>query len=167
MNRVFVEKVLPGAKDIIVNVGPELVIRGHVIGNLDGLQKIDHAPNLYCNTSEVIENNSYGDGQWVPIQVIDTGAIFVFTNRMVGSISLTGGGYEERRDVAAPVADWVVDLSKTKASAAAALPKREVVFRFTHPPGVAPRGTVKVEIPGQPRKEPSNGALRRHGNHQQ
>jgi len=144
---VIVEKVIPGGDGLIVKLGPELVVRGHVIGNLKGLLEVDRAPNLYCNTSEVIENNSRGYMQWVPIQVTNGVATFVFTNRMVGSVSLAGGGYEERRDVTAPIADWVVDLSQTKTNAAKVLPKREVVFRFAHPTGAAPRGTVQVLIP--------------------
>jgi beta-lactamase regulating signal transducer with metallopeptidase domain len=141
---VFVEKVLPGAKDIMVKLGPELVIKGHFNGGLYALRNSNRAPSLYYNTSEVIENNSYGVGDWIRVDLFSS---FVFTNRMAGRVTLSCGGYEESRDVRAPVADWVVDLSKTKANATEALPKREVVFRFTHPPGVVPRGTVKVEIP--------------------
>ncbi len=139
-------EAVPGAKDVLVKLGPELIVRGRVIGNLGGLEWNDGYPALYRTYSEVIENGSWGESEWVPVRVTDGVARFQFTNAVAGPVTLSGGGYEEQREVTAPVEDWVVDLTRPRKKEENNVPKREVVFRFKHPSGVPPRGTVSVTI---------------------
>jgi beta-lactamase regulating signal transducer with metallopeptidase domain/type II secretory pathway component GspD/PulD (secretin) len=127
-----------------VRLGPELVVRGHVIGNLDGLQQIDKHRVLDLSTSRKFEENSYGNSEWVRLHVVNGVATFQFTNRVAGPVTLSGGGYREERDVTAPIADWVVNLDEARKTEAKFAPAREVIFRFKHPSGVPPRGTVEV-----------------------
>jgi beta-lactamase regulating signal transducer with metallopeptidase domain/uncharacterized GH25 family protein len=136
-----------GAKDVSIRLGAELVVRGHVNGKLDGLQQIDDDRCLYKSSSEVIDSYSWWDGSWVPLHVTNGVVTFQFTNRVAGPVTLGGGGYREEREVNAPIVDWVVNLNEAQNTEVKVVPKREVVFRFRHPSGVPPRGTVFVTIP--------------------
>ncbi len=140
---------IPGGKnDLTIQLGPELIVRGQVIGSLDGLQVIDHDRCLDRNFSDVFGNHSCGFQEWVRLCVTNGVTTFQFTNRSAGPVTLTSEtGYREEREVTAPIDDWVVDLAKVKNSKAKDLPQREVVFRFKDSSGVPPRGTVAVTIP--------------------
>jgi beta-lactamase regulating signal transducer with metallopeptidase domain len=146
----IIEGVSAGSAAPIVKLGPELVVRGRVLGNIDRLQKSGKHRALHYSSFEVVENSSYGDGQWLPLHVSDGVATFQFTNRTAGEVTLSGVGYRETRTVTVPVNDWVIDLDAPPPSAmllAENAPKREVIFRFKHPSGVPPRGTVAVSVP--------------------
>jgi beta-lactamase regulating signal transducer with metallopeptidase domain len=140
-------EAVAGAKDVTVKLGPELIVRGRVIGSLDGLQWIDGDPALSRAYSDVIDNGSWGSFDWVRVRVSNGVATFQFTNGVAGPATLSGGDYREQRNVTAPMADWVVDLTATGKKEELNAPKREVVFRFKHSSGVPPRGSVQVEIP--------------------
>ena len=140
-------EAVAGAKDVVVKLGPELIVRGRVIGSLHGLQWNDGYPVFYRAYSDVIDGSSWGNGEWVPVRVTDGAATFQFTNVVAGPVTLSGAGYREQREVTAPIADWVVDLTESPKKEEKNVPKREVVFRFKHPSGVPPRGTVSVTIP--------------------
>ena len=150
---VIVDRVSPGANNLTVRLGPEMVVSGRVLGSLKGLQIIDNDYTLYRSTREVFDGNSYGDGGWVRLYVTNGVTTFQFTNRVAGVVSLStrdGKGFE--RQVDAPVKDWLIDLTETQGADATNLLKqevikREVVLRFTHPSGVAPKGTVYVTVP--------------------
>jgi beta-lactamase regulating signal transducer with metallopeptidase domain len=149
---VIIEVPPQSSREMLVKLGPELIVRGRVMGSLEGLERVNKGFALYRSYSEVIGNSSHGDGEWVPLRVSTEGVTFEFTNRIAGPVTLTGKQrYEEKREVTTPVADWLVDLTQTNRTGgkllAAHLPKREVIFRFTHPSGVAPRGVVAVTIP--------------------
>jgi beta-lactamase regulating signal transducer with metallopeptidase domain/uncharacterized GH25 family protein len=134
----------------VVKLGPELIVRGRVLGGLDGLQQIDGHRVLHRSWSEIIENTSRGEGEWVRLQRTNTSTTFQFTIRVAGPVTLSGAGYWETRDVTAPIDDWIVDLTAPSPETkylAENMPKREVIFRFTHPSGVPPRGTVAVTVP--------------------
>ena len=147
---VIVPRVSAQTDALTVKLGPELLVRGRVIGGLQNLQQIKGDRVLYRSFSEKIDDTSYGSGEWVPLHVTNGIATFEFTNRMAGPVTVTGGGYSETRNVTAPIADWVIDLDQLEKrkldSAGASAPKREVVFRFVHSSGVPPRGTVRVTI---------------------
>jgi hypothetical protein len=144
---VILSNIFAGQSNLIARVGPELVVRGRVIGSLESLQQIDGGPALYRSFSEMFGGQSWGNGEWVRLHVTNGGATFQFTNCVAGPVTLQGTGYEEEREVTAPIADWVVNLTEGKKAVAKDLPKREVIFRFKDPSGVPPRGTVSVGIP--------------------
>ena len=141
--------IIPGkTSNLEVRLGPELIVRGQVIGSLAGLQIIDRNYCLARNFSEKFDDHSFGFQEWVRVQVTNGVTTFQFTNRAAGPATLTSqGGYREEREVVAPVADWVVNLDEARKTEAKFVPKREVVFRFQHPSGVPPCGTVEVSIP--------------------
>lgn len=140
--------VMAGADDLAVRLGPELIVRGRVLGDLEGLQIINRNYCLSRSHSEVFGDYSHGFHEWVPLRVENRVATFQFTNSIPGLVKLSGRpGFHEEREVTAPMNDWVVDLSQTQIVETENRPKREVVFRFHHPSGVAPRGMVAVTIP--------------------
>jgi uncharacterized GH25 family protein len=145
---IILENIFAGQNNLIARIGPELVVHGRVIGSPESLQKIGKDRTFWRTFYEKYENNSYGDGDHVELRSEPGMFRFQFTNRLAGLVKLSAGNQTFERIVDAPVDDWVIDLdhqpSKTEATA---VPKREVIFRFKHPSGVPPRGTVSVTIP--------------------
>jgi len=145
---VILEHISGAKNNLVVRLGPELIVRGHVIGSLDGLQIIDKDTCLSRDFSDVFGGASNGYQEWVRLHVTNGVATFQFTNRSAGPVTLTSEtGYREERAVMVPIADWVVNLSEARKTEAKFVPKREVIFRFQHPSGVPPCGTVAVQIP--------------------
>ena len=145
---LILKNISAGQSNLVARLGPELVVRGHVIGSLESLQQINKHRALYHSFSEIYDSSSFGDGGWVPLRVTNGVASFQFTNRLAGLVKMSaksGGSFE--REVSTPVDDWVIDLNTVQIAEAKVLPKREVIFRFKHPSGVPPRGTVEVTIP--------------------
>ena len=149
---VIVDRVSPGANNLTVRLGPEMVVSGRVLGSLQGLQILDRDYALSCSRRAVFDGNNYSDSDWVRLHTTNGVTTFQFTNRVAGVVSLStrdGKGFE--RQVDAPVKDWLIDLTEPQPAAqstvASNLPKREVIFRFKHPPGVPPPGTVVVDVP--------------------
>ncbi|HMP84175.1 MAG TPA: hypothetical protein PKA41_15870 [Verrucomicrobiota bacterium] len=95
----------------------------------------------------MFDNHSHGWQDWLPLRVTNGVGYFQFTNRTPGKVTLSANGYREEREVTAPIENWTVELSDVRETEAALLPKREVIFRFAHPSGVPPRGTVSVTLP--------------------
>jgi len=147
---VMASKVVAGQGRLVVQLGPELIVHGHVTGHLEQLRQYGHERVLDRNWNEVYDNNSQGFSERVPVLLTNGAATFVFTNRTPGPVTLSGESYRETRAVTAPVDDWVVNLAApetAEAVAAKVAPKREVIFRFKDRSGGVPRGTVQVEIP--------------------
>jgi len=144
---VILEKIPVGTSGLVVQLGPELIVRGHVSGDLTELPQIDKYRTLDLNYTEHFENNGYGHSEWVPIHTTNGEATFQFTNPTPGTVTLSGGSYREDRTVTAPIDDWTVDLQAAKTETAKDLPKREVIFRFKYTGNVPPKGTVSVTIP--------------------
>jgi beta-lactamase regulating signal transducer with metallopeptidase domain len=149
---VRLDSVVAGQSNIVVTMGPELIVRGHIVGDLKWLEQMDRDRALYVSEIEKYEGNSYESGNWVPLHTISGITRFEFTNRMAGLIRLTVNGQTFQREVDAPADDWVIDLGPT-AKKPKDTPRREVVFHFTDTAGVPPRGTVAVT--GPDRQEPN------------
>jgi beta-lactamase regulating signal transducer with metallopeptidase domain len=151
---IRLENIVAGQSNLVVRTGPELVVRGRVIGNLELLRQVDDGPTMWLSRYEKYGDNSYGDGANVPILTESGVSRFQFTNRLAGLVKLDAGGQTFERTVDAPVDDWVIDLGrKTPKSEAKDVPKREVIFRFTHSSGVSPGGTVEIQIPDNLEKD--------------
>jgi protocatechuate 3,4-dioxygenase beta subunit len=144
---VVLNDIFAGQSNLLVRLGPELVIRGRVAGNLESLRQSDHKPCLWHSMDEMYGINSWSHGEWVPLHTEDGVTRFQFTNRTAGLVKVSDANQTFERTVDAPVDDWVIDLNTPHSTDAKNLPKREVIFRFKHPSGVPPRGTVAVTIP--------------------
>ena len=142
---LILTNIFAGQTNLTVQLGPELIVCGHVLGSLKGLMVMDGAPELYLRYSEQFEDNSYGNGEQVKLHVTNGIATFRFTNHFAGHVNL--GGVE--RDVTGPIDDWVVDLDAMKKFAGANTnrPTREVIFRFKDAHGGKPAGSVSVTVP--------------------
>jgi beta-lactamase regulating signal transducer with metallopeptidase domain len=140
--------VTAGASNLTVQLGPELIVRGRVLGSLEGLQIINQDYCLSRSYSEVFDSHSNGFQEWVPLRVENGVATFQFTNPIPGLVKLSGRqGFNDQREVTAPVDDWVVDLTNVAKQEVQNRPKREVIFRFKHPAGAPPRGLVRISVP--------------------
>jgi beta-lactamase regulating signal transducer with metallopeptidase domain len=154
---VIVPDVLPGGKDLVAKLGPELVVRGRVLGGLGGLERRGSGYVINRSYQAVFvsqkEGNSryvFPESDWAPVRVANGIATFQFTNRVRAQVSLQAGGFHQERDVFAPIDDWELNLADLAGAAIKPAPrvaKREVIFRFKSASGVPPRGTVSVMIP--------------------
>ena len=130
-------------------LGPEIVVNVRVTGDLDRLEAAwnrtggkEIAYVVYDNPEEM--RNSYTHRAMVRIE--DSIGYFQFTNRSAGRVVIQPPGQKFERLVEGPVDDWVIELAKPQPAEMKVLPKREVVFRFKHPSGVPPRGTISLTV---------------------
>jgi hypothetical protein len=137
-------------------LGPEIVVNVRVTGDLDRLEAAwnrtggkEIAYVVYDNPEEM--RNSYTHRAMVRIE--DGVGYFQFTNQSTGRVVIQPPGQKFERSVEGPVAEWVIELAKPQQAAVKVLPKREVVFRFQHPSGVPPRGTISLTIQGSLEKQ--------------
>ena len=149
---VMFEKITAGQNDMVVRVGPELVIHGRVLGGLDTLFQYGKDRVLEHLIAEKFNGVGNSMVENVPVTVQAGVARFTFTNRLAGVVTLkAGNGPAERtfeRTVTGPVDDWVIDLTSNNIAAAnVPIPKRTVIFRFRDAAGNSPQGTVQVLIP--------------------
>ncbi len=147
---VLLENVTVGQSNLVMRAGPELVVRGRVIGSPELLRQVDGDYGLWLYSTEKYGTDSYGYQAHVELHHEPGVTRFQFTNRMAGLAKLsTRHGDSFEREVDAPVGDWLIELGKkTPAAEAKALPTREVIFRFIkYPPGAPPLGTVQLQIP--------------------
>ena len=108
---VLLDASAADGKDATIKLGPELVVRGHIVDGSNSLPKLDGGHRLYWNYVDVIDGANWGSGEEVPLHVTNGVTTFQFTNHVAGPVTLAtmgGEGYREERDVTAPVEDWVV-----------------------------------------------------------
>jgi len=150
---VLLENVTVGQSNLVLRAGPELVVRGRVIGSPELLRQVDDDYGLFLYSEEKYGNDSYGYQAHVPLHYEPGVTRFQFTNRTAGLAKLsTRHGDSFEREVDAPVDDWLIELGKkTPVAEAKTLPTREVVFRFiNYPPGAPPLGMVQLQFPDSP-----------------
>ena len=144
--------VLAGESNLVIRLGPELIIHGRVTGNVGAAIDLYHRPFINYSFIDPEDNGSSG---YQALGRLTNGVIyFEFTNRTAGPVSVQVGGYSETRMVDAPVADWLVELTNPPApSVKTTPPLRDVVVRLKAASGVAPRGVINLGMitdPNQP-----------------
>jgi len=148
---IILSNLPAGARDVNARLGPELIVRGQVLGDVKGEQRIDNHYTLYRRGAEVFDSGSWGNGGWVPLNDVNGVMRFEFTNRTAGVTELVDGkGRIFEQQVDAPIDNWVIDLNAIQKTGAVSnnVPKREVIFRFKDRSGTPlTRGTVSVQIP--------------------
>ena len=142
---LIVGPVVPGTTNLTVRLGPELVVRGRIIGDLSRLYINNGKPSLPLWWWEVIDNDRYVQQLWAECWNDNGVTRFKFTLPVAGLVKYD---QEVERIVNAPVDDWVIDLNAPKPSPT---PQREVVFSFKYPAGAPPHGTVWVKIDDTPK----------------
>jgi beta-lactamase regulating signal transducer with metallopeptidase domain/uncharacterized GH25 family protein len=146
---VRVDEIAAGQSNLIVRLGPELIVRGRIIGETNLLEQADLKTALQFSENEIYENNSYQNWAFAPVH-FESGVLrFAFTNRDEGTAKVGIAGQNFEREVHAPVDDWVIQLTKKEKTEVTRIPTREVVFRFHDSSGASPRGTASVVIPDE------------------
>ena len=145
---VQLEGIFGGQSNLVVRLGPELVVHGRITGNLNLLKENSRSGKRYVQRTfnDSVAGESWYHGTLHEVRIKDGVGYFEFTNRVAGPVSLLVAGHTFRREVDAPIEDWHIDLSNAVESNSPPQ-MREVVFRFTHSSGVPPQGTVRVEVP--------------------
>ena len=147
---VVLNQVRSGNDLLTARLGSELVVKGRVTGNLQRLETAWYAKGqkeLAYTFEDETEGHRQSLGERTLVRITNGVGYFQFTNRIAGLVKLHVPGETVTRRVTEPVDDWPVEIKASAPDPAIALPKREVVFRFKHPSGVPPRGTVSVMIP--------------------
>jgi beta-lactamase regulating signal transducer with metallopeptidase domain len=141
------EEVQAGQSNLMVRLGPELVVRGRILGDLASLPESDGRKVIEAGTL-ISNGKNFSPGFWrerIRLTPRDGAAYFEFTNRFAGGARVQIGERVFDRQVDSPVDDWVIDLRS--ADKPPETPKREVVFRFKDSTGIPLRGVVRVSIP--------------------
>jgi len=140
--------VMAGDTNLVARLGPELVVHGRVTGNVQAAVDAYQRPLINYTTHDPEENSSSG---WQIIGRLTNGVIyFEFTNRVAGPVDVAVAGVTQTRLVAAPVADWLVELPANAPATNNPPVLRDVVFRLKSADGAAPRGMITVSVPSNP-----------------
>ena len=144
------ERVMAGQTNLLAQVGPELVVRGRIRGDLSKLPVKEGQFDVGIHTQdpgppERRSSHAYS----VPATVREGEAVFTFTNRHASQVSFFLDGM--KRDV------WVdkpmdnMELEFAAPSVATKAPKllREVRMRFRPPEGMTAQGDVSVTLPDE------------------
>lgn len=141
---VIVPDTHPGQTNLQVTLGPELRVRGRIIGDLSGLARGPRGPRIAYRSRYEAGNYTHETLNYTTVSIEDEVGHFEFVSPIAGLLKVEAGGRTFTRDVTAPVADWSIDLSREAAEAQT----RTVTLRFVHPSKVAPKGTITVDLPG-------------------
>jgi beta-lactamase regulating signal transducer with metallopeptidase domain/uncharacterized GH25 family protein len=148
---VQLQKVRGGNESLEACLGPELIVKGRITGNLDLLENSwwngEYGKTISYTFDDVIADQRCQYTERAAVNIVNGNGYFQFTNRVARRVQVEAPGQVEERFVSAPIDDWAIDLKGTSKMEAKDLPNREVIFRFKSPSGALPRGTVKIEIP--------------------
>jgi beta-lactamase regulating signal transducer with metallopeptidase domain len=153
----------PGHESVVLNnvssvsnplearLGPELIVRCRVTGDLDQLDAAwngNDEKQIAYSILDITGENNTSFGNQAPVRIVDGVGYFQFTNPVAGRVVINAPGHTSfERTVDAPVDDWLIDLTQAQKTDAKNAPKREVIFRFKDPSGGIPHGMVQVQIP--------------------
>ncbi len=141
------ERVSSGATNLAASLGPELVVKGRVQGDLTRLQRSNNKPVIGYRVMRAAGPQSQYLGHFAEVEVRDGVGYFQFTNQVAGRVDLDVGGVKVGRQVDARIADWVVDLGQGASEQTKPVATRDVWVRLKSPAGTTPRGTVEVTLP--------------------
>jgi beta-lactamase regulating signal transducer with metallopeptidase domain/5-hydroxyisourate hydrolase-like protein (transthyretin family) len=142
----------PGQTNLTAALGPEVIVRGRIEGDLSFLWlqpgRRGHETNRPASiNSEYYRsengNRKSGYGNTVPVRVENGVGYFEYTNLVAGLATISIGGFEFTTNASGSVNDWVITLGDGPIAK-----KREVVLRFKHTAGGTPTGTVSLLLPG-------------------
>ena len=143
-HKIF-EDVTPGMANLQASLGPEMLVKGKVTGDLSKVRRSNKKPTLWVTRIyKVGENSTHQTGMEVPCKVVDGVGYFEFTNKLAGTVQTDIGGKVFEREITSSVDDWVIDVNT---ATNLTTKSREVVLLFRDPSGVAAKGTVQVTLP--------------------
>lgn len=137
----LVYKVMSASHDLRIPLGPELFIKGKIIGNLSLLT--NSSGKIIVSNPFEYEHNSYLNSDPVSVDVRDDAAYFDVRGLREGTVTIQAGSKTVNLYVANPITNLVIHLDEKPAKAEP--PKREVVIRLKAPPKLPPvMGTLKT-----------------------
>jgi hypothetical protein len=141
----MVRSVTAGQADLKIALGPELVVRGKIRGDLSQLNLSQPEITVQI-TLRLHPNSSHSfPGGHFPIDIREGTGYFAFTNSMPAMITLSVGEIREEIDLAQPINDLVIDLDAKKAELQRNLAaRREVVIKIQAPPSLPPPTTPLI-----------------------
>ncbi len=146
----------PGQTNLSAVLGPEIVVRGRIEGDLSLIDRQGHAaigPQFHMARPEngtrgtMAGNSSFSPrsgmswGGYVEVRVANGVGYFEFTNLISGPVSIYAGGTQFTTNATESLDDWLLQLPNAGPAG-----KREVVFRFTNSTRVAPKGTIALRF---------------------
>jgi hypothetical protein len=135
-----------GDTNLVARLGPELVVHGRITGDVGPVSQLGVSYTIIDR--EVNSSSQYAAHYWPT----NGGVEFQFTNRMAGLVELAMRGFQQTREVDAPVADWRVELTNSPVRPAAPADSdppevRDVVVRLKAASGIPPRGAIDLNVP--------------------
>ena len=147
----------PGQTNLSAALGPEIVVRGRIEGDLSLItdaqghaaigpqfhpaRPVGGAPGTWASLSSYSPESGMSWGSYVGVRVENGVGYFEFTNLTSGPVSVNAGGSTFTTNATASLNDWLIQLPEAGPAG-----RREVVFRFTNSTGVAPKGTINVQF---------------------
>ena len=132
--REFLLDVTAGEKDLKVSLGPELYVRGTVVGPLDSItDRRGRARITYSNPYD-IRGSRASYHEYVTLDVRDGEGHFVIRNLWAGKLRVLGGPKVVELDLTEAVDDLVIDLGAEPEEPTI----RTAVVRFEVPEGAPP-----------------------------
>ncbi len=150
---IIQQDITAGKSNLVIQLEPELVVRGRLTGNLDQLetQGRNKSPYLSFNWGYRVNESGHSFSSIVPVRREGGVGYFTITNPIAGIIDLTIGKQKIQRLVEAAIDDWEIEI--TNAAPETPIARRTVVLQFTGTSGVPPRGTIKTVMPEESGKQ--------------
>ena len=141
-------RVMAGQTNLLAQVGPELVVRGRIRGDISKLPIKEGQFDVGVRTEdpgppERRSSHAYS----VPATVREGEGVFAFTNRYASKVSLFVNGMEREMLVDKPMDNLELDFTPAASGTKAPKPLREMRMRFHPPEGMTAQGDVSVTLP--------------------
>ncbi len=134
----FVHEVRAGQTDLRVDLGPELYVRGQVLGPLDALTQWEGGPAVGFWRERQTSAGEVRSHEYAPVEVRDGVGYFEVADLWEGPLEILAGYEGKTLRVKEPVEDLVIDLRGDEGV-------REVQICFVPPDGYpAPTGDVSI-----------------------
>ncbi|MDB6039406.1 MAG: antirepressor regulating drug resistance protein, partial [Verrucomicrobiales bacterium] len=109
----LVYKVMSASHDLRISLGPELFIKGKIIGNLSLLT--NSSGKIIVSNPFEFEHNSYLNSDPVSIDVRDDAAYFDVRRLREGKVNIQAGSKTVKLDLANPLTNLVINLDEKPA----------------------------------------------------
>ncbi|MHC4694091.1 MAG: M56 family metallopeptidase [Planctomycetota bacterium] len=143
-NRTILTGVNMGEEGLKVELGPELYLRGKVVGDMNALETMSRKPIVRWESryNRSGSHDMYSNG-WVDVEIIDGEGHFTISDIMGDCLIIGAGGKMKRVQFEnQSIDDFVIDL---RPQAAVPQDMREVVLEFDVPEGAPPpEGEIRI-----------------------
>jgi beta-lactamase regulating signal transducer with metallopeptidase domain len=143
--REFLRDVKAGQAGLKILVGPEIYVRGKILGPPEQLEKRGSQPGISFSNPYTISDSGYSGSAWCPVEVRDGAATFELRDLLPGPVHITAGSKHVNLDLDRAMDDLVIDLAAETKTAADKATTRTVVLRLDLPADAPPpKGELTV-----------------------